>query len=61
MENIELQPTVDRALELLAEDGASSKMLKDYTQTGFGRITRHFRQDEIVFVTEEMLEDFVLG
>lgn len=60
MELIELNTTAQRALELLADAGMSNGGIHDYTHTGFGSILRHFRGKGILYVTAEMLNDFLL-
>lgn len=60
MELIELNATVQRALELLVDAGMSDGSMHDYTHTGFGGILRHFHRKGILYATEEMLDHFLL-
>lgn len=60
MELIELGATAQRALELLDDAGMSEGGIHDYTHTGFGGILRHFHRKGILYVTEEMLDTFLL-
>ena len=60
MELIELQTTVERTLDLLAESGISTKSLYAYTHTGFGCIVRTFQAKGLSCVTPIMLDEFLL-
>lgn len=56
----ELNAIALRALELLAEQGMSSKSLHAYTHTGFGCIIRYFHEKGISHVTSAMFDTFLL-
>lgn len=60
MRLIELQTTVERALDLLAESGISAKSLYAYTHSGFGCIVRCFQEKGVSSVTSAMLNAFLL-
>lgn len=60
MELIELDATVQRALELLSNAGMSDRSMHDYTHTGFGGILRYFHRKGILYASAEMLDIFLL-
>lgn len=60
MELIELQTTVERTLDLLAESGIRTKSLYAYTHTGFGCIVHTLQVKGLSIVAPTMLDEFLL-
>lgn len=55
-----LKEAAEQLLKLLAQSGASAKTIKSYRTTGFGVVIRHFIRQDILDVSAEMLDAFVL-
>lgn len=60
MEKTNFQQMVEAALQRMKEDGASAKQLKEYRQTGFGSIQRHFRAIGQSCYSAGIIDSFVL-
>jgi site-specific recombinase XerD len=60
MEKTSFQEMVESALRLMKEEGASTKQLKEYRQTGFGSIQRHFRTIGQSCYAAGIIDSFVL-
>jgi site-specific recombinase XerD len=60
MDTFNLQEAAEQSLRLLAQGGASAKTVKEYRTTGFGAVIRHFTRQDVLDVSAEMLDSFVL-
>jgi len=60
MNTFNIQEASEQLLQLLEQNGASAKMLKEYRCTGFGSIIRYFSQRGAFDVNAEMVNVFVL-
>ena len=60
MGKFNLKEAAEQSLRLLERNGASTKTIKGYRNTGFGAIIRHFTRKGVMDVNDEMLDTFVL-
>jgi site-specific recombinase XerD len=60
MDTFNLKEAVEQSLRLLERDGASTKTVKGYLNTGFGAAIRHFDSQGVSDVSSEMLDAYVL-
>ena len=60
MGKFNLKEAAKQSLRLLERNGASTKTIKGYRNTGFGAIIRHFTRKGVMDVNDEMLDTFVL-
>lgn len=60
MNMIELHSTIDKILQMLADNGKSEKTLKVYIQTGFGAFFRNYNKKGTTLISIQEIDRFIM-